>query len=551
VASRNLLKNHEISCKLAPMTRPTAYQPQFEPLKALLLELSRQSTTGSLLGLVVNRLAERRDVALARIWLSRPGDICSSCDRRGDCPDRSACLHLVSSAGRSSTDETADWSGTGGFFRRFPLGVGRFGRIASQGETLSLEKLDGQSDDIARPDWVHRESIRSFGGEPLLFDGKALGVLAVFTRVPLARDGLDWLRAIADHTAHALARVRVMERLQAEQARLRHETVYLRRELDEARSHEAVVAESAAMKKVVRQIEVVAPTDASVLILGEPGTGKELVAQEIHRRSKRGERSLIRFDCSGEDADRAGPALFGDAASDGPARLELANGGTLLLDQVGRLPLAQQNGLMQLLQEGSYRRAGEGGTHPADVRIIATSDRELEKEIEAGRFRRDLYFRLGVVPIELTPLRGRPEDLPALAELFLERAARKRGKRAPRPSRDDLRALAEYEWPGNVDELRSVIDLAVLHARGGKLRVVLTPGVSKRRAPVDAGHRGAIVPEAEMRRRERANILAALGQTDWKIYGRGGAAELLGLKPTTLASRIKKLRLNRPSSGGA
>src|ERR1051325_5794206 len=246
-----------------------------------------------------------------------------------------------------------------------------------------------------------------------------------------------------------------------------------------------IIGESPALKKVLAQIEMVAPTNASVLILGESGTGKELVARAIHDRSPRKTAALVRVNCASVPRELFESEFFGHvrgaftgAVKDRVGRFELAHGGTLFLDEIGEVPLELQSKLLRVLQEGQFEKVGEERTRTVDVRIIAATNRDLESELKAGRFREDLYYRLSVFPIELPPLRDRTEDIPKLARHFLEQSARKLGVNMPHLTSANLTQLQSYDWPGNVRELQNVIERAVIRARNGQLDLGLGPATA-------------------------------------------------------------------------
>jgi transcriptional regulator with GAF, ATPase, and Fis domain len=459
------------------MFEQPAAEPEFESLKDLLLDMAQERSLAALLGLVVGRLAARPHVALARIWLIAPGDICASCPMRDDCPDQRRCLHLVASAGHSRMQPREDWSRIDGDFRRFPIGVRKVGLVASTGDAVHMPEITADSQWIARPEWARREGIRGFGGQPLIFRGEVLGVLAVFTRIPAPLEGLTWLRLIADHAATAIVNARAFEEIERLHGKLELENEYLREEVSEACAFGDIVGTSPSLRAVIEQIELVAPTDASVLILGESGTGKELVAREIHKRSQRKKRPLIRVNCAAVPRELYESEFFGHikgsftgAVKDRAGRFELADGGTLFLDEVGEIPLELQSKLLSVLQEGTYERVGDERTRRADVRILAATNRDLWAEVEAGRFRRDLYYRLNVFPIRVASLRERKKDIPLLAAQFAEQAARKLNCENPRLTHASLLELQQYNWPGNVRELQNVIERAVITARCGTLR---------------------------------------------------------------------------------
>ena len=340
----------------------------------------------------------------------------------------------------------------------------------------------------------------------------------------------------------ALAEVRRLR------ARLQAENTYLREELGAREGFGEILGESPAMQSLKEAIRSVAPTDANVLVTGESGTGKELVARAIHALSGRSEKALIKVNCASIPRDLFESEFFGHvkgaftgAIRDRLGRFRLADGGTLFLDEVGEIPLEMQGKLLRVLQEGQFERVGSEKTHAVDVRVLAATNRSPKAEIDAGRFRQDLYYRLNVFPIEVAPLRDRREDIPLLAAHFLARAREQLNLPERRLTQANAVDLQGYDWPGNVRELRNVVERAAIVSRSAVLRFDL-PSAPHLRGPVDAG---SPVPYPELRRRERDNVLAALEATDWKIYGPGGAAELLQVKPTTLASRIRRMGIER------
>jgi len=523
-----------------------------DPLKALLLEVGQQRSLDAVLRVVVDRLAAQDHVALARIWLLRPGDICTSCPMRKDCPDQTRCLHLVASAGQSKDTRVPPWTRIDGHFRRMPLGARKVGRIAATGKCVSVLDVQKNPEWIARPEWTQEEGIRGFAGQPLIFKGEILGVVGLFTLTTLSQPCLDWLRMIADLAAASIANAHAFEEIQRLRTQLEMENAYLREEVSEAKAYGDIVGQSPPIQNIIKQIELVAPTDAGVLILGESGTGKELVAQEIHRRSERQGRAMVRVNCASVPRELYESEFFGHAKGaftgavrDRVGRFELANGGTLLLDEVGEIPLELQSKLLRVLQEGTYERIGEDKTREANVRLIAATNRDLRAEVEVGRFRQDLFYRLNVFPIEVPPLRKRKEDIPLLAELFLQQASRRFRRPVKGLSQANLMTLQAYDWPGNVRELLNVIERAVITTRTGALRFELPQFLAKKSRNGDRTLQinTSVVTDDEMKRRERENIVAALDQTDWRVHGPGGAAELLAVRPTTLASRIKRMGL--------
>ena len=526
----------------------------------LLLEIAQELSLDLLLKKLVQRLLERPHVARVRIWLINKGDICPTCVRRPDCPDQTRCLHAVAGGSHliSDTVDELEYIRLKDRFARIPLHEGLVGgKIALTGQQIVLRDLDQNPGELGYLDWLKPEKIRGYNGVPIIFKGEVLGIIAVFSRAHVPAGAEVWGRIFADHVAGAIANARAFEEIQRLKSQLEQQNAYLQEEVVEAKAFGDLVGNSAALRQIVSQIDLVAPTDASVLILGETGTGKELVAHEIHRRSRRKDRALIRVNCATIPKELYESEFFGHARGaftgaikDRAGRFEAAEGGTLFLDEIGEVPLDLQGKLLRALQEKHYERVGEDRTRQADVRIVAATNRDLKKEVAAGRFREDLYYRLNVFPVQVAPLRERREDISLLAQHFIQVSARELGCAKPRLTRAGAVRLQGYDWPGNIRELRNVIERAVILARGGALEFDVPAGEAPPAQPSTPPGETApadrpFLTEAEMLQRERANLLAVLETTHWKIKGPDGAAELLGLKPTTLISRLKKLGLHR------
>jgi len=533
-----------------------ALPPLFENPKQILLDLAETRALPELLERIVQRLTVTPRVALARVWLVRPGDLCATCRFRTECPDRTRCLHLVASAGGSRHEPAQRWTGTGGAYARFPVGVRKVGLIAARGAAMEVRSEIAESDWIVDSAWALREGLDGFAGQPLVHHGEVLGVVAVFTRGAIGDGCLDWLRMIANQAAVAIANARAFEEIEALRARLEGENEYLQAEVREASAMGEMLGASPALDAVGRKIALVAPTDSAVLVLGESGTGKELVARGIHAQSRRSSRPLIKVNCAAIPRELFESEFFGHvkgaftgALRDRVGRFELADGGTLFLDEVGEIPLELQAKLLRVLQEGEFERVGEERTRRVDVRVIAATHRDLRADAEAGRFRSDLYYRLSVFPIEVPPLRERRDDVPLLAQSFLAAAARRLGRKAPKLTHAVVRRLQAHAWPGNVRELQHVIERSVLTSPGAVLEVDLPePSTTKSTSNASRETARRVRTAAELRDHEIDNLRAALAACGGKVYGAGGAAELLGLRPTTLASRLKALGLDARSS---
>ena len=379
---------------------------------------------------------------------------------------------------------------------------------------------------------------------PVLMDGKIVGAVVVFSDISLRK-------AAEKARQDALAEIsRLKNQLERERDYLRDEYLAEHRFGD-------IIGQSAAMQRLHRQIDAVAATRASVLIEGESGVGKELVAREVHRRSDRSNQALVKVNCAAIPNELFESEFFGHvrgafsgANADRVGRFELADRGSLFLDEVGDIPLALQGKLLRALQEQEFERLGENHTRNVDVRIIAATNRDLRAEIQAGRFREDLYYRLSVFPIEVAPLRDRPDDIVPLAIHFLEQYSAELGKPELRLTREQATLLTGYTWPGNVRELQHVISRAAILAAGNRL-VLEDLSITGRPSGTDAGHAlpasAEYLTETEFRELEKSNLTRVLVASAWRVAGPGGAAEKLGIKPTTLDYRIRKFGIRRPS----
>ncbi len=354
-----------------------------------------------------------------------------------------------------------------------------------------------------------------------------------------------------------------MEEIRALKNKLEAENVELRKELDFSTQYGSIVGASPALHAVVEKIEMVAPTEANVLIIGPSGTGKELVAHEIHKRSSRADGPLIKVNCACIPRELYESEFFGHvkgaftgAVQSRLGRFAAADGGTLFLDEVGEIPLDLQSKLLRVLQEGTYERVGEEKTREVDVRIIAATNRDLAVESQEGRFRADLYYRLNVFPIAVPALVERLEDVPLLAAYFMERKAHRLGlPAAPALTARHIQQLQSYTWPGNIRELQNAVERAMIRSRltghlsfddmgllGEAHAAAAAPG-APHAAPVTSPAPGEVWSEEQMEAFVRENVRRALEKAEGRIRGPGGAAELLGVKPTTLASRLKSMGL--------
>lgn len=524
----------------------------------LLLDIAHEKSVESLLQRLVNSFSSRPHVACVQIWLIDLCDKKPGCNMGAGCQGQTRCLHLVAGRGTSITGGPAPYFGDTN--SRVALGEGLIGRCAADGKQYIVRDAEEIAREAAHGlDWAEKEQIRLFGGTPIIYKGETLGVMVGYSRGDMPDESRPWGRIFADHVGSAIANARAFEQIQHLKAQLEMQNSYLQEEVVEAKAFGSLVGQSESLRQVISQIDLVAPTEASVLVLGETGTGKELVAHEIHRRSKRASGPLVRVNCASIPRELFESEFFGHvkgsftgAVKDRAGRFETAHGGTIFLDEIGEVPLDMQGKLLRVLQEKKYERVGEDRTRTADVRVIGATNRDLKKEVAAGRFREDLFYRLHVFPIQVAPLRERIDDIPLLAQHFVDLSVRELKCPSPRLTRAGVARLQNYNWPGNVRELRNVIERSVILARGGTLEFVLPTGSPPPATPQRhsvaalAGEDPGYLTEAELQRRERDNLLTVLRKANWKIKGPGGAAELLGVKATTLLSRMQKWGIQKP-----
>lgn len=351
----------------------------------------------------------------------------------------------------------------------------------------------------------------------------------------------------------------VNERIISEQRirSLKLESEYLKKELKSLTESDGIIGESRALMKVMSDVKNVAGTEASVLILGETGTGKELIARSIHSSSSRADKAFIKVNCPAIASNLIESEFFGHeqgaftgATKKRDGRFKVADGGTIFLDEIGEIPIDLQSKLLRVLQEGEFEPVGSSKTIKVDVRVIAATNRELLEEVKEGKFREDLYYRLNVFQINVSPLRDRDSDIELLANAFLEKFSKRNGITIKPISEDDLYRLYTYTWPGNIRELQNVIERAVITAIDGKLNLEQSLPVMNRSEPTASSTSkaddGTVLSDKELKELEKANIIRALNMSDWKISGKNGAASMLGIPTSTLNSKIKSFGIKRP-----
>jgi transcriptional regulator with GAF, ATPase, and Fis domain len=511
-----------------------------------------------LLGEVSSRLSGLRGEEMDSAIRDALGDLCGLLQT-----DR-ATLFEFSVDGRRF--ESVEWWASEGIpptgnldAARLPWYVGRLLR----GETVAVERLpdDLPAGSDAERELVLRSGMKSNLTVPLVVPDHpvcALATGAFRARRAWPDPLIERVRLfgqVLTAAVHRRRQERALEESQAEierlNRRLRRENRYLQEEIRTERHADEIVGPSPGMQRALAAVDQVAPLASTVLLLGETGTGKELLARAIHDRSPRRSRALVALNCAALPAGLLESELFGHekgaftgASSARPGRFEVADGGTLFLDEVGDLPLEAQAKLLRVLQEGTFERLGSTRTRRVDVRLIAATHRDLATEEAAGRFRPDLYYRLSVFPITLPPLRERPEDIEPLVWFFVHRRQKAMGRRIESLPEEALEALRQYSWPGNVRELENVVERALIVSTGPSLALEsVVPGRGRVESwTPPSGH--------DLEAVQRAHIQSVLAACGWKINGPGNAAERLGLHPNTLRFRMKKLGIARPPGAG-
>ncbi|MEL7023838.1 MAG: sigma 54-interacting transcriptional regulator [Pseudomonadota bacterium] len=471
-----------------------------------------------------------------------------------------AMLHIVDPQGRI-TDVSDHWLTKLGYERHEVLGKSILGYLSAAnrdrvGGQAQLEKL------------IASGNVTNIDREMVTRDGRVLELtMSTISERNARGEVVRMLVASKDVTERNVAE-RALRAAFEENARLRQELEaerdYLRAEFNESLRFGEVVGASDPLRAMLARVEAVAATPASVLILGESGTGKELVARELHGRSPRSDEALVKVNCASIPEELFESEFFGHvkgaftgAHRDRIGRFQLADGGTIFLDEVGEIPLDLQGKLLRVLQENEFERVGEDYTRKVDVRVIAASNRDLQEAARNGEFREDLYYRLSVFPLQVPPLRERGDDVILLAQHFLTQSSREFGRPAMQLTQKQAQQLRDYPWPGNIRELKNVIERAVILSQGSHLRLDLslppeedtgafTAVKTSPRTESIPDDEHAVLTESELRDLERANTIRALESTGWKVSGEGGAAALLGVKPSTLSDRLRAWGIERP-----
>jgi formate hydrogenlyase transcriptional activator len=516
------------------------------------------SDIGSVLSSITRDLVEQAGMTMSVIWLYTTNDKCPTCRR-----DPEAALDTTTPGLHSWSAHSDNTVDTTPVRHRLPPGYGLPGRVVVSRQPIHVQDVSNvmrryQADRTSAPElgnrdggeteeeltWIIGMGIRSAAAYPLLVGGDQLvGAIGMLASRPIEAEEFAYLGILAQQAAISVRDAQLLEENKQLRDRLVVENTYLQEEIQSGGGLTEIVGEHASLRSLLREIRQVAATDSTVLLLGETGTGKELIARAVHQMSARKERPLIKVNCGAIAPGVVESELFGHergaftgALQRRVGRFELANHGTIFLDEIGELPLDTQTRLLRVLQEQEFERVGGSTPIRVDVRVIAATNRNLEEEVRAGRFRSDLYYRLNVFPARVPPLRERVSDIPHLARHFIAQYRRKLGKPLEGISREGIERLERYAWPGNIRELQNVIERACVLARGP---VVQIP------EELESGSRGDSPPIKleRLEDAERRHIQRALTATGGRVHGPEGAAQILGINPSTLRSRMEKLGL--------
>jgi len=435
--------------------------------------------------------------------------------------------------------------------RTLPFNGSAAEHMCSAGDPMIRVNLETERQ-FSEEEFMCANGVRTVMEVPLMVHHRLIGTInyARYFVHPFSAPELAILRDVSSVLATAVSNALAYEELRNLKYRRQAENVMLREDIEHDAMFEEIVGASAALRRILGLVERVAASDTTVLITGQTGTGKELLARAIHRRSPRAQHAMVKINCAALPKDLIASELFGHekgaftgALSQRIGRFEMANGGTIFLDEVGELPPEMQVALLRVLQESEFERVGGARTISTDARVIAATNRDLAKEVAEGRFRSDLYYRLNVFPIKSPALRERREDIPLLVEYFVARFAERTGKRIDRVDRESLNTLTHYHWPGNIRELANVIERAVILSDGGALRI--SASIFGDDLPLAAADNASDEAGNQLSAQERQLIEKALAESNGRVAGPRGAASRLGLSASTLESKIRRLGIDK------
>jgi formate hydrogenlyase transcriptional activator len=528
-------------------------EPRLDVLRRVTRHMATAENLETVLQSIVNAPIDRGDAVLVRIFLLMNDHECAVCreriERQEEKSTTERMLHLVAAGGVARE--------IGGIFHRFSVdSLLPAAELVRTRQSFLLEDwrtIDRFANDQRIAPLWHSIGVVGVAGYPLEVHGELLGSIGYLAQRVITREEFEVLGIFADQAAMAIKSAQLFADLARYKDRLQVENEYLQDEIRADSGFDNIIGESAALRAVLRKVRQVAGVETTVLLTGETGTGKELIARALHDGSPRKDRPLIKINCGAIPQGVVESELFGHekgaftgAIEKRIGRFELADKGTLFMDEVGELPLDTQVKLLRVLQEQEFERVGSTKSVKVDVRLIAATNRDIETEVAEGRFRADLFYRLNVFPIRIPPLRERPEDIPLLVQYFLAQFQRKMAKSFKSMDPRSMDQLQRYAWPGNIRELQNVIERACVLASGPvvALAETLRATVSATPAGGSSAIPASIMPLEDS---ERAHIRRALSAADGRIHGPHGAAEILGINPSTLRSRIQKLGISTKS----
>jgi formate hydrogenlyase transcriptional activator len=512
-------------------------------LRRITRSMATTDDLNQVLDSIVKALIQQPGIILGRIWLLMHDHECDTCRNgppSGSPPSEGKqALHLHASAGALTEFDREQ--------HLLPLGLPiPPSAVIATGRSIRWNDIQGEQSISPELMQVYRRiNARSAASYPLVFQGEVLGSIGMIASRLMEEDEFELLGIFADQAAMAIKSASLFRDLARYRDRLEVENAYLQEEIQHEGGFEGIIGESSALRAVLRKVQQVARVQTTVLLTGETGTGKELIARALHEGSPRRDRPLIKVNCGAIPQGVVESELFGHekgaftgALSRRIGRFELANNGTIFMDEVGELPLDTQVKLLRVLQEQEFERVGATRPQQVDVRLVAATNRDLEKEVAEHRFRADLFYRLNVFPIRIPPLRERPSDIPLLVKHFLAQFQRKLAKPLRSVTPDSMERLQQYTWPGNVRELQNVIERASVLADGPEVEIVDAFAPRPREESAGVHQPAGIISLEE---NERIHIRRALSAANGKVHGPAGAAALLGINPSTLRSRMQKL----------
>jgi formate hydrogenlyase transcriptional activator len=522
-----------------------------EMLRGITRHVATAESLEVVLQSIVAALVEQADATNARIFLALTDDECPVCRSKSEpppgVPASGRALHCVASAGYTTQEHLPHC-----VLFNSPLPPAVQWRLRDPVLIDDWRQFEVLGVDPGTLQAWREMGIKSAAGFPLEFRGEQLGSIGFLADRQITTEEFALLGIFADQAALSIRNAQLYREVERYRQRLEVENAYLQEAIAEERGFEGIVGESPALRAVLRKVQQVAPVETTVLLTGETGTGKELIARALHQESPRRDRPLIKVNCGAIPQGVVESELFGHekgaftgALQRRIGRFELADKGTLFMDEVGELPLDTQVKLLRVLQEHEFERVGSHHTQRVDVRLVAATNRDLGQEVAEQRFRTDLFYRLNVFPIRVPPLRERPSDIPLLVRHFLAQFQRKLAKPLKAVTAESMARLERYPWPGNIRELQNVIERACVLSAGPVVEIAdeLRPAGAGESAPAAP----PVVQDAivTLEESERIHIRQALTATGGRIHGLDGAAALLGINPSTLRSRMKKLGITK------